>query len=109
MIEEAPEKPKVEQRIVRLMAKGCWTYKLNEPAPDRKGSMVRRIVQVNENAFRVDMEPRKDTLGDMDVEVTIAQFIVVFDAISIDIEEMQAPLIQPASFVPPDVPIGGVK
>lgn len=83
---------KIMQRITRLETRKL-TYAVGEPAPRKGAPVVRKIGQINEGSFRIDLDSFHTTIGDSDIERVIRRFIVVFNADSIDIEEMDGPKI----------------
>jgi len=83
---------KILQRITRLETRKL-TYELNKPAPRQGAPIVRKIGQISEGSFRVDLDPYQTTVGDLDIERVVQRFIVIFNADSIDIEQTDAPKI----------------
>lgn len=87
------------QRIVRIDARGGLVYELGKAAPRKGGPGIVRMGQVAEGVFRVDLEPVKVELGQIKVEREIQRFIAVFNPVSADFEETDAPKIQPLGVV----------
>jgi hypothetical protein len=87
------------QRTVRIDARGGLVYELGKPAPRRGGAGIVRMGQVSEGVFRVDLEPVKVEVGKIKVEREIQRFIAVFNPVSVDIEETDAPKIQPLGVI----------
>jgi len=87
------------QRIVRIDARGGLPYVLGQPAPRKGGPKIVRIGQVGEGVFRVDLEPVKVEVGEIKVEREVRPFIVLFNPVSMDVEETDAPKIQPLGVI----------